>query len=313
MSKRKKTFYRQKSYIHTSPNHLLSGLLKCNTCGGAIVLTSGKGSGYYGCYNTKRKTCDNTLRISRKRIEEIIIRELQENILTAENLEYIYKKVEKISAQGLNQVPELIKKRKAQYEKNQREIQNYLNFIKMGNLSKAVSDALTEAEKKNEELKQEVNSLEFQKENSFKTPPKEWINHRLKYLRETLNKNTVSSAQALKKVLAPINLKPVLNKEDDFYQLFEGDEKKFKPYYIAKTKIQTLALLDKKHKSANWLQWRVERDGSRTPQPQSIQLLVTLHKKRSMGMLISLGQPINTSLPYNKGILSKNRSKTRNY
>lgn len=262
VSKKKKTFYRQKSYIHTSPNHLLSGLLKCNTCGGAIVLTSGKGSGYYGCYNTKRKTCDNTLRISRKRIEEIIIRELQENILTAENLEYIYKRVEKVSAQGLNQVPELIKKRKAQYEKNKREIQNYLNFIKTGNLSKAVSDALTEAEKKNEELKQEVNSLEFQKENSFKVPPKEWINHRLEHLRKTLNKNTVSSAQALKEVLAPINLKPVLNKEDDFYQLFEGDEKKFKPYYIAKTKIQTLALLDKKHKSANWLQWRRGRDSN---------------------------------------------------
>lgn len=52
--------------------------------------------------------------------------------------------------------------------------------------------------------------------------------------------------------------------------------------------------------------WGVERDGSRTPQTQSVQLLVTLHKKRSMGMLISLGQPINTSLPYNnKGILSK--------
>ena len=31
--------------------------------------------------------------------------------------------------------------------------------------------------------------------------------------------------------------------------------------------------------------WRVERDGSRTPHPQSVQLLVTLHKKRSMGML----------------------------
>lgn len=122
--------------------------------------------------------------------------------MTAENLEYIYKRVEKVSAQGLNQVPELIKKKKAQYEKIQREIQNYLNFIKMGNLSKAVSDALTEAEKKNEELKQEVGSLEFQKENSFKTPPKEWINYRLKHLRETLDKNTVSSAQALKEVLA---------------------------------------------------------------------------------------------------------------
>jgi len=196
VSKKKKAFYQQKSYIHTSPNHLFSGLMKCNACGGAIVLISGKGTGYYGCYNARRKTCSNMLLIPRKRIEETIINELKEKILTAENLEYVYKKVEKIAAEGFNEVPELVKKKRAQYEKIRQEIQNYLNFIRTGNISKAVSEALTEAEKRNEELKQEVDSLEFQKENSFKTPPKEWINHRLENLRETLNKNTVSSAIA---------------------------------------------------------------------------------------------------------------------
>ena len=126
----------------------------------------------------------------------------------------------------------------------------------MGNLSKAVSEALTDAEKRNDELKQEVNSLEFQKENSFKAPPKEWISHRLENLRDTLNQNTVSSALALKELLGSITLEPVLTKEADFYQLFEGNEREFKPYYVAHSKIRTLALLDEEHQSANWLQWR---------------------------------------------------------
>ena len=47
----------QKSYVHSNPTHLLSGILKCSCCGGAMVQVSGKGSGYYGCYNAKRKTC----------------------------------------------------------------------------------------------------------------------------------------------------------------------------------------------------------------------------------------------------------------
>jgi len=256
VSKKRKTFYQQRSYVHTSPNHLLSGLMKCNTCGGAIVLISGKGTGYYGCYNAKRKTCSNTLAIPRKRIEEIIINELKDKILTADNLEYVYKNVEKLAAEGFNEVPDLVKKKRAQYEKIQQEIQNYLNFIKIGNLSKAVSEALTEAEKKNEELTAEIGSLEFQKDNSFKTPPKEWINHRLENLRETLDKNTVSSALALKELLAPIKLEPVLTKDADFYQLFEGNEKEFKPYYVAHTKIRTLALLDEEQKGSNWYQWR---------------------------------------------------------
>ena len=271
VSNKKKAYYQQKSYIHTSPNHLFSGLMKCNACGGAIVLISGKGTGYYGCYNARRKTCNNMLLIPRKRIEETIINELKEKILTTENLEYVYKKVEKLAVEGFNEVPELVKKKKAQYEKIKQEIQNYLNFIRVGNISKSVSEALTDAEKRNEELKQEVDSLEFQKENSFKTPPKEWINHRLASLRDTLSKNTVSSALALKELLAPISLEPVLTKEADFYQLFGGDEKKFKPYYVAHTKIRTLALLDEEHKGSNWHQFRRGWDSNPGTQfPRSI-------------------------------------------
>ena len=51
----------QRSYVHAAPSHLFSGLIKCHACGGAIVLVSGKGGGYYGCYNSRRKACDNML------------------------------------------------------------------------------------------------------------------------------------------------------------------------------------------------------------------------------------------------------------
>ncbi|MCK5590982.1 MAG: recombinase family protein, partial [Candidatus Pacebacteria bacterium] len=57
VSKEKKADCPQKSYVHTSPTHLFSGFMKCKVCGSAIVLISGKGSGYYGCYNARRKTC----------------------------------------------------------------------------------------------------------------------------------------------------------------------------------------------------------------------------------------------------------------
>jgi len=75
-------------------------------------------------------------------------------------------------------------------------------------------------------------------------------------LRETLNKDTVASALALKEILSPIALEPIENKEADLYRLFEGEERDFKPYYVAHTKIQTLALLDERYKGANWYNWR---------------------------------------------------------
>ncbi|MEI6831739.1 MAG: recombinase family protein, partial [Candidatus Omnitrophota bacterium] len=262
VSKKKKEFYQQRSYIHTSPTHLFSGLMKCSLCGGAIVLISGKRGGYYGCYNYRRKTCQNSLIIPRKRVEERIISDLKNDILTAENMDYVYKKVEKMASEGFNELPELVHKKKTQLEKLERDIQNYLNFVRIGNLSKAVSEALSETEKKTNEIKLELNSLEYQKENTFKAPAKEWIACRLEKLCGTLNKNTAPSALALKELLSPISMEPVLNKEADLYRLFEGNDKDFKPYYVAHTKIRTLALLDEESKGSNWMHWRRVEDSN---------------------------------------------------
>ena len=153
----------------------------------------------------------------------------------------------------------------------------------MGNFSKTVSDALSSAEKKNEELTREIGSLEFQDKNSFKAPPKEWIDHRLASLRETLNKDTVSSSLALKELLGEIRLEAIMEKEvtaDDIIDRKMGQSQStgnsqdgtvpifppFKPYYVAYTKIQTLALLDEEHKGSNWYHWRRDRDSNpRTP------------------------------------------------
>lgn len=243
----------QRSYIHATPTYLFSGLMRCSLCEGPIVLLSGKGSGYYGCYNAKRKMCTNHLLVPRKRLEETIISELQERILTVENLEYIYRNIEKLALKELNNAPESIKKKKLQHDKLLSEIQNYLNYIKAGNFSKAVSEALKQAETRSDALVEEIHSMEYQVTNTFAAPPREWICHRLNNLRETLNQNTPLSAQALKELLGTIHLEPKLNKEQNIPYISE-----FKPHYVAHTKIKTLALLDDEHKGSNWSYWRRE-------------------------------------------------------
>ena len=278
---------KQQSYIHSSPIYLLSGLMRCQCCGGAIILMSGKGNGYYGCFNSRRKTCNNSLLVPRKRVEKAIIGDLKEKILTLENIRYVYERVEKLVPSGMNEVPDLIKKKKSQNERALQEVHNYLNYIKMGNFSKAVSEALKDAETRSRNLTEEVKSLEFQRQNTFKTPPKEWIKDRLENLHETLDKKTCSSALALKDLLGTIQLEPISEENEDFYRLIEGfgiassppladprndgvgqtkvcptpkENMPFKPYYVAHTKIQTLALLDDRYKGANWSQWWRWRD-----------------------------------------------------
>lgn len=45
-------------------------------------------------------------------------------------------------AETLNEIPEKLKSKRAQYEKTLGEVRNYLNYIEVGNVSKAVSEAL---------------------------------------------------------------------------------------------------------------------------------------------------------------------------
>ena len=91
----RKGFGKQKSYVESNPTHLLSGNMVCGSCGGAIVLVSGKGLGYYGCHNANRKSCDNKMLISRKRIESLFMEALFQKVLKPEHIQLIYQKVVK--------------------------------------------------------------------------------------------------------------------------------------------------------------------------------------------------------------------------
>ena len=64
------------------PKHLFSGLIKCASCGGGMTLISRV---YYGCSASRNKgTCDNRQTMRLDRLEESVLRGLQERLLTPE-------------------------------------------------------------------------------------------------------------------------------------------------------------------------------------------------------------------------------------
>jgi len=70
---------------------------------------------------------------------------------------------------------------------------------------------------------------------------------------------------------------------------------------------QQTPLLIKEQGSTERQQWRLVVDARRTQKALETSLLIKLYQKRSMGSLISLGEPIDTSKPYQRGILSNYR------
>src|SRR5688572_15203663 len=105
---------KRKSYVDSHPTHLLSGALRCGACGGAIALVSGKGSGYYGCLNASRRSCDNKVLIARKRIEDKFVAALNDAVLKPDVLALVYERTAKKIKEQFAHVPEELRLKKVE-------------------------------------------------------------------------------------------------------------------------------------------------------------------------------------------------------
>ena len=64
------------------PRYLFLGLLTCGVCGGAYAVVDAR---HYGCANvSNRGACGNRLTIRRDVLEEIVLRDLKDNLLQPE-------------------------------------------------------------------------------------------------------------------------------------------------------------------------------------------------------------------------------------
>ena len=261
-----KGFGGQKSYIENNPNYLLSGNIVCGSCGGSIVLVSGKSSGYYGCRNANRKICNNKILISRKKLESLFIKALSQKVFKSEHINLIYKKVAKEIQKQFSHIPEDIRLKKIELNKMETRVHRFVEFIAEAKATASIATALEDAEETVKKLKMEIGSLEQTKNDAFEPPPVEWIDHRIKQVQDVLESKTEKSALLLRKLFGKITLTPRLPDIG-------------KPYYHAKSKFKSFALLEnkpvlKQEKGSNWCHWW--RCGELNPGPQTI-LLKTLH------------------------------------
>lgn len=82
-----------------SSAYLLSGFLRCGTCGAKLIIVSGgKAGARYGCpQHWNRKACTNRVTIRHGDIEKVLFKELQSAVLSQDVVEYLVKKL--LSAQ----------------------------------------------------------------------------------------------------------------------------------------------------------------------------------------------------------------------
>ncbi len=213
------------------PTHLLSGTMTCGKCGAAIAEVSGKSGGYYGCLGAAKGACDNKMLVRRTLVEKIIITALRERLESPENIRHVLERVEEEVKKLYAHIPEAIRMKETELGSEERRLANFLDFIGDGRGSKALGQALVETERRVAALREELNGLRRGCEKVFQAPPVEWIDERLSQLRELLQRRTGQSALILRRLLGPIRLEPT---RPDIGR----------PYYVAKSSINTLAVLD---------------------------------------------------------------------
>ncbi|MBE2254324.1 MAG: recombinase zinc beta ribbon domain-containing protein [Myxococcus sp.] len=190
---------------------LLSSLVKCGVCGGAMALIGGKknpntGEAYrqYQCAFAKRHggaECANKLTISKKKLEQAVTAELVRLLLNDEAIAYFENEFRKAFAEEADRLASGTKKAELEKALNDEKvkIENLLGFIETG-ASQAVAGRLREAEDRAVKLKAEIETMTVAA-NQWETPPTKAIRNELLRLRDNLTGDDPASAKPMLKAL----------------------------------------------------------------------------------------------------------------
>ena len=145
------------------PKYLFSGLLKCAVCGGSYIIAD---RSHYRCgtyINRGPAACGNSLRASRRLIEERLVETLKRDLFTPEALKIFQKEAVRAIAEaqrGTSETSKVVRNRLAQVE---REIANLIAAIKAGIVTPTTKNELQKAEAEHEDLRQRASALSPQK------------------------------------------------------------------------------------------------------------------------------------------------------
>ena len=135
---------------HRRPKHLFSGLIKCASCGGGMSLVSRI---YYGCAASRNKgTCDNRHTLRLDRLEEAVLRGIQESLLTPELTAEFVREYTKETNRLLAERSGIQVQTQARLKTLDTQIENIVEAVASGKSSQALLDRLETLETEKQTL-----------------------------------------------------------------------------------------------------------------------------------------------------------------
>ncbi len=153
----------KKSRTGAGPKYLLSGLLKCSTCGGNYIIAS---PGRYRCGNNHKSgssICDNTNKILMTDIEKSIVSSMRDNLFQPEVILEFRSEVAKLIKEKKSDFQPTIRQLESELKSVNTSIQKLINFIiSSESPPSSISDEITTLDNKKLELMREIDQQKDQ-------------------------------------------------------------------------------------------------------------------------------------------------------
>ena len=184
--------------------HLFSGLLKCPVCGSNYTM---RDKTFYACArNRGRGTCANGHAARRAVLEERLLRAIEEQILSPENVAYLARKVSDALQRANSRGTSARRALETELREAEREAENIKQAVRHGKATATLLEMLEETEAKIQRLRADL-STEPRAKAAVRALPS-LVEDYLRDLRSVLRRDTERARAMLARLLGEIVLRP---------------------------------------------------------------------------------------------------------
>lgn len=204
----------------TSP-YLFSGLLKCGTCGGNLVIVTGsKGRNRrYGCsQHFYRGTCSNSMTERQAWLEEKLLADLQEQVLKPEVVDFTIDEFGRQLKAELGKVSGDVAKMRRRKAELEEELRRYAEAIGSGGNMPALIEAMKNRQAELDAIANKLLSTEAGSIDAQLAEIREFVTSRITDLRGLLSKSVVLARAEVLKHVREIQMVPQTDASDPHYE-----------------------------------------------------------------------------------------------
>ncbi len=195
-----------------SSPYLLTGFLKCSSCGASLVVVTGRTKGGYGKYgcpqNFYRGACSNRLKEPADIVENRLLSGLQRSVLRPEAVEYAIEEFERQLKSALVNLSTSLDQLRQRREAIQQEIDRLVTAIATVGYSPALVNALGDREKELAEITSKIFAAEPDSVSAHISRVREFVTDRLGNIRQLLYSDVRRAKGELAKHVRSIEMVP---------------------------------------------------------------------------------------------------------